>query len=445
MTQPLPPGWKSKKFSELNNFVSKSITPNKHSSEIFELYSVPAFPTDTPEYLQGKDIGSTKQAVSPDDVLVCKINPRINRVWVVGQKTKLKQIASSEWIVFRSSDILPDFAKYYFTSPLFREMLCEDVSGVGGSLTRARPQIVNRLPVAFPLTLYEQKRIVAKLDRLLAKVDSCRAHLDRAAKAIKRFRQSVLNAAVTGQLTSELNLTTKNDYEEISDYLSKQDNLRNKDDDKPILFEEFDLPNHWNSAPLGFLISACSYGSSQKSEKVGLVPVLRMGNIQSGLLDWEDLVYTSDQTEIGKYLLEPGDVLFNRTNSPELVGKTALYKEGSLKAIYAGYLIRVKTKPILKPQFLTYCLNSSYGRKFSWQVKTDGVSQSNINASKLCTFPTPVCSKKEQEEIVKRVEVLFNKADEMESKLTAARERVDKLTASILAKAFRGELVSQKN
>jgi hypothetical protein len=105
--------------------------------------------------------------------------------------------------------------------------------------------------------------------------------------------------------------------------------------------------------------------------------VLRMGNIQGGQLDWTDLLYTSDPVEIRKYRLQPGDVLFNRTNSPELVGKTALFKTDR-PAIFAGYLIRVRCSDRLVPAYLVYCLNSPAGRDYCWRVKTDGVSQSNI-------------------------------------------------------------------
>ncbi|MBU1107100.1 MAG: restriction endonuclease subunit S [Candidatus Riflebacteria bacterium] len=291
----------------------------------------------------------------------------------------------------------------------------------------------------------EQKHIVAKLDRLLAKVDSCRAHLDRAATAIKRFRQSVLNAAVTGRLTEELAITNQADIDQIQELIFERKTKQKESSEKLEIELDYMLPENWLTAPLSLLMDSCSYGSSKKSEKRGLVPVLRMGNIQSGALDWSDLVYSSDPVEIEKYGLKSGDVLFNRTNSPELVGKSAIYGGGQPKAIFAGYLIRVRASSLLNPQFLTYCLNSSYGRHFSWQVKTDGVSQSNINATKLSALPVPLCSAKEQEAIVERAENLFAKANEMSVKLIAARARVDNLTASILAKAFRGELVGNED
>jgi type I restriction enzyme S subunit len=167
-----------------------------------------------------------------------------------------------------------------------------------------------------------------------------------------------------------------------------------------------------------------------------------MGNIQDGRLDWSSLVFTQDKVEAEKYRLTSGDVLFNRTNSPELVGKSAVFK-GERDAIYAGYLIRVKCFKLLLPDYLNYCLGSPAGRNYCWQVKSDGVSQSNINAQKLAAFEFLLPPVAEQTEIVRRVESLFTFADRLEARLTLARTAAERLTPALLAKAFRGELVPQ--
>jgi hypothetical protein len=97
----------------------------------------------------------------------------------------------------------------------------------------------------------------------------------------------------------------------------------------------------------------------------------------------------------------------------------------------------------LHPDFLNYCLNSPAGRDYCWQVKSDGVSQSNINAKKLAAFPINLPPQNEQCEIVLRVETLFAFADRLEACYSVGREQVDQLTPSLLDKAFRGELVPQ--
>ncbi|MBI4567673.1 MAG: restriction endonuclease subunit S [Planctomycetes bacterium] len=257
--------------------------------------------------------------------------------------------------------------------------------------------------------LAEQKRIVAKLEALLARVNAARDRIARVPAILKRFRRSVLAAACSGRLTEDWR-------------------------------GERGLEDSWPLIQLGDGAQDFSYGSASKSSKSGNVPVIRMGNIQDGSLDWSDLVYTSDRHEITKYRLAAGDVLFNRTNSPELVGKTAVYG-GERDAIYAGYLIRVRCADRLLPDYLSYCLNSPAGRDYCQQVKTDGVSQSNINARKLAAFEFGLPTVAEQHEIVRRVEALFKLADAIEARVAAATARADRLTQSILAKAFRGELV----
>ncbi|EFG1843930.1 restriction endonuclease subunit S [Escherichia coli] len=256
----------------------------------------------------------------------------------------------------------------------------------------------------------EQKIIAEKLDTLLAQVESTKARLEQIPQILKRFRQAVLGAAVSGKLTE--------DWRDNSSL------------------------SGWIEGKLGEFIKKPSYGTSSKSNKEGLIPVLRMGNLQGGKLDWTDLVYTSDTIEIEKYKLEYNDVLFNRTNSPELVGKTAIYKSEQ-PAIYAGYLIRVQCLPDLNPDYLNYHLNSILGRQYCYSVKSDGISQSNINAQKLIAYPITVPPLPEQHEIVRRVEQLFAYADTIEKQVNNALARVNNLTQSILAKAFRGELTAQ--
>lgn len=259
-----------------------------------------------------------------------------------------------------------------------------------------------------PLT--EQKIIADNLDTLLAQVETTKARLERIPKILKRFRQSVLTAAVSGRLTEEWRGTQQ-------------------------------LVG-WKQQDLGHFVEKPSYGSSAKSQKSGTTPVLRMGNLQDGKLDWTDLVYTSDPKEIERYQLEAGDVLFNRTNSPELVGKTAIFR-GERECIYAGYLIRIRCRSALNPEFLNYQLNSPKAKDYCKAVKSDGVSQSNINAKKLSAYPLHCPPVEEQTEIVRRVDQLFAHADRIEQQVQAAMERVQHLTQSILAKAFRGELTEQ--
>lgn len=153
-----------------------------------------------------------------------------------------------------------------------------------------------------------------------------------------------------------------------------------------------ELPSNRRFVALGKL-ATFNYGTATKSHPQGRMPVLRMGNLQNGEIDWSALAFTSDSNEIQKFKLAPMTVLFNRTNSPELVGKAAIYR-GSRPAIFAGYLIRINHEQELHPEYLNYCLGSFDARAWCRAVKTDGVSQSNINAQKLAQYEIPFCSLK---------------------------------------------------
>ena len=168
----IPDNWSLSTFGQLNNHQSKTINPLSEPEKTFELYSVPIFETGKPEILKGIEIGSTKQLVHKGEVLVCKINPHLNRVWVVEHyNTQMNCIASSEWIVFQHPALLPKYALLYFQSPYFRERLMSNVSGVGGSLMRARPSAVDGYIVSIP-PINEQRRIVQAVDKLLDNLSS---------------------------------------------------------------------------------------------------------------------------------------------------------------------------------------------------------------------------------------------------------------------------------
>ena len=196
----------------------------------------------------------------------------------------------------------------------------------------------------------------------------------------------------------------------------------------------------WGIKSLGDVCEKVEYGSSAKSQPTGKIPVLRMGNIQNGRFDWTNLVYTSDKDEIKKYLLKHNDVLFNRTNSPELVGKTAIYKS-EMPAIFAGYLIRIHRKEdLLDADYLNYFLNSGMAVKYGKTVFISSVNQANINGQKLKSYPIPLPSLAEQRAIVGRLEALSAETKRLEGIYQRKVESLEELKKSVLQKAFEGEL-----
>ena len=204
----------------------------------------------------------------------------------------------------------------------------------------------------------------------------------------------------------------------------------------------YELPEGWCWCRLGNIVYDLMYGTSEKSSSKGLVPVLRMGNINRiGGIDWNNLVYTSNNIDIEKYLLIYNDLLFNRTNSSEWVGKTAIYK-GNNNAIYAGYLIRIRTI-IVNPDYINYVMNSSYHRNWCNDVKTDAVNQSNINAQKLSQHFIPIPPNNEQRRIVDTVQRWMNIIDNIENEKYNLALAIKQIKSKILDLAIHGKLVPQ--
>ena len=172
------------KIKKINEYISKSINPMKTPNTIFEVYSVPSFSTEHPEYLRGDEIASNKAVVKKNDVLLCKINPRINRVWVVADESEYQNIASSEWIIIRNSDYNPEFLAWYFRNPKFKNLMISGVTGMGGSLMRAQPKNVAEYPVPI-LKREKQDEIVSILNKVARVIEFRKKEIQKLDKLIK--------------------------------------------------------------------------------------------------------------------------------------------------------------------------------------------------------------------------------------------------------------------
>ena len=305
--------------------------------------------------------------------------------------------ASVLWLK-RTSDVSSEYINLWLKSSLMREQLDE---GNGATVDTLTIRKLQSLDVNIP-PLDEQKRIVAILDQAFADIDKARA-------------------------TAERNL--KNARELFDSYLQQVFSQRGEG---------------WSVTTLGEVCTGVEYGSSAKSSKAGKIPVLRMGNIQSGKFEWDKLVYSNNDEEIEKYSLKYNDVLFNRTNSPALVGKTAIYK-GEMPAIFAGYLIRIHRKEnLLDADYLNYYLNSNIALDYGKTVFISSVNQANINGTKLKAYPIPLPSLEKQQSIVEQMDDLKLETQRLEFIYQKKIIAIDELKKSILQKAFSGELTKSK-
>ena len=303
--------------------------------------------------------------------------------------------------------VTADFLFYVF---LFYS---KDLNKVGG-YSRHYKFIKNK-PVPLP-PLAEQQRIVAKIEELLPLIDRYEQAWSKLEDFNKRFpvdmQKSILQMAIQGKLVPQLpeEGTGEELFQQIQaekQALIKAGKIK-KEKPLPEIAEDeipFDIPESWKWVSVGSVCTNIQYGSSQKSAPNGKIAVLRMGNIQNGRLILDKLVYTSDDAEIEKYPLQYDDLLFNRTNSKELVGKTAIYK-GEIPAIYAGYLVRV-TPLLMSSDYLNYVMQSQFYWSYCQTVRSDAIGQSNINAEKLKQFVFPLPPLAEQKRIVAKLEEIL--------------------------------------
>ena len=267
--------------------------------------------------------------------------------------------------------------------------------------------------------LNEQRRLAAKLDTTLAAVDACRQRLDGVAAILKRFRQAVLAAATSGELTRE---------------------WREERGIEMDTWKGFEFSDLVSESRTGLVRSA----AEQHELQDGLVPYLKMDSIgESWGCNHEGLkAVRCEGAEKGIYELAYGDWLFNTRNSLELVGKCCVW-EGPAGVVFNNNILRVRFASKVRPQWVEIYFRSPGGRDMLAGVKSATTSVAAIYQRSLMALEIQVPSLEEQSELIDRVETFFTLADQLEARLNAARKIVDRLTPALLAKAFRGELVPQ--
>ncbi|MBE7465516.1 MAG: restriction endonuclease subunit S [Planctomycetes bacterium] len=427
MSEELPEGWVSASLDQvavLNPRHPKSLDDSMPISFVRMAAvseSKPAF-----DSLDERALGEVRKGFThfaEGDVLFAKITPCMENgkgAVATGLRNGIGCGTTELHVIRPLAGIDPHYVFRFLAQSSVRRAAKENFTGTAGQA---------RVPTSFlealelPLApLAEQRRIVAKLAKLLAKVDACQERLAKIPVLLKRFRQSVLAAACSGRLT--VDWRKNNSTSDV---------------------ETGDLPLGWQLALVGEVIQSLKYGTSQKCgyEKRG-VPVLRIPNIADGITSHSDLKYAElPEREFQQLRLIPGDILLIRSNgSVSLVGKCALVRKSDRDFAYAGYLIRLRPNTDkVAPEFMSLALGS-YGVRKQIEVparSTSGVNNINtdeIRALQLLLPPLP-----EQQEIVRRVEGLFALADRLEARLAQARAQVDKLTPALLVRAFRGELV----
>ncbi len=277
--------------------------------------------------------------------------------------------------------------------------------------------------------LAEQKRIVAKVEELLGRVNAARARLAKVPTLLKRFRQSVLAAACSGRLTEDWRTPNPPDCE--------PEGLGTR--------ELFEIPTTWQWIHFGEIVSSIRSGSTvvPKLQPTAFA-ILRSSSVRPGEVDLADVRYVdAEESNNDQNFLTDGDLLFTRlSGSVEYVANCAVVRSlGSRRIQYPDRLFRVRLAERQNARYVEYAFAAPFVRKAITELAKSSAGHQRVSQGAITDQAIPMPPLAEQREIVRRVDALFALADKIEARVKAATARVEKTTQAILAKAFRGELI----
>lgn len=297
--------------------------------------------------------------------------------------------------------------------------------------------------IIFPDKKYQDK-IVQRLSEFKNNFSRIEENLNYNTKLTTKLRQSILQDAIQGKLVPQdpTDETASELLKKIKEE-KKQTKMRIKyscDYVEPL----FHIPDSWTWCKFSNIIEHMEYGTSNKASEIRIgIPILRMNNIQNGRLDYSKLKYiSSDSKDLPRLYLKKYDILFNRTNSYELVGKTALYEGNNDEYTFASYLIRIKLfNKYINSQYISYYLNSKLFRKLQIEpLIIQQCGQANYSGEKLKNVLIPIPPKKEQKRIVAKVNELMQLCDKLENENNNAQKYSSELLQTIMQKYFTPEV-----
>ncbi len=357
-----------------------------------------------------------KGHIENNNILIVKDGATTGKTSFANTQFPFKKAVVNEhvFVLKISKKIISKFIFYYLWSEEGNRKILKNFQGSAqGGINR---QFISNTLV--PLTpLNEQKRIVAKLDKIIPRIDAVKERLENVPTIIKRFRQSVLTAAVTGKLTEKWRK------------------------------EQINLPE-WKKKELATLVNEGPQNGLYKNQSFygkGVL-ILRIGNFYDGQIHpWNSLKRLRlTKEELATWKLNNSDIIINRVNSMDFLGKSGLVRNLEEPCVFESNMMRLSVViDLISPEYLIRFLNCQHGLQELRKNAKHAVNQSSINQQDVKTINIPLPPLTEQIEIVRQVDKLFALADKLENHYQIAKAKVDKLSQSVLAKAFRGELVPQ--
>ncbi|EDP9479358.1 restriction endonuclease subunit S [Salmonella enterica subsp. enterica serovar Havana] len=455
-----PSKWEKVELSDIaifqNGYAFKSSTYIDSGDFVIRIGNVhdTGINLNNPAYVNATELNAEKFRLSQGDILM-SLTGNVGRTAFIKEEHLPAVLNQRVAKVAFSSLIEKKFSFYLLRSNIVQSELLKCAKGA--AQLNISTKDLDKIVVGIP-SIREQKIIAEKLDTLLAQVDSTKARLEQIPQILKRFRQAVLAAAVRGELTegwhTDQNLVSaKSILNEIETERSQAKNnklIKQSFGKYKVISPLFNVPsNSWEWVCLEQIcatnnnaLKAGPFGSALKKADCVEVGYKVYGQEQviSGSESLETYRINDDKYEqLKSCTTGPGDILISLVGT---IGKVLVLSPQAEFGIINPRLVKITLHNTISPQYIKTYLDSPVSHSF-FKGFSHGGTMEILNLSILKELPIALPPLEEQHEIVRRVEQLFAYADTIEKQVNNVLTRVNSLTQSILAKAFRGELTAQ--
>ena len=434
----LPEGWVTTNGDNLFTQIVGGGTPSKSNVSFFQ-GNIPfmtvkdmkeRFISDTIDHISAEAVEHSSTTIIPADTLIVATRMSLGKIVRPLVETAINQDLKA---LFIAEGIDKTFVEYWWRC---HTNLIQNL-GTGTTVKGIRLEDIRSLSIDLP-PLKEQKQIADKLDRLLVRVDSCRKRLDRVSVILKQFRQSVLAAATSGELTEDWRTEHKTSEHEIEAEFDFVDTAS---------FDNFMFPSSWSVNRLGAIaeiVGGITKDTKKQNPLDEEIPYLRVANVQRGFFNLSEVKTIRVPTQsVEKLLLKKGDILLNEGGDIDKLGRGWVWNGEIERCTFQNHVFRVRLhNELFEPKFFSWYGNLR-GVNYFLSVGKQTTNLASINKSLLSALPVVIPPVEEQQEIVRRVEMLFDWADRIGSSYRNAYEQLEQLVPTLLDKAFRGELVPQ--
>ena len=353
-------------------------------------------------------IKSLKNVFSPDQILYGKLRPYLNKHDVAS----FSGICSTDILVFNSRQSADSkFINYFLDLPFFIDYAVANSKGI--NLPRVSENVVMKAPCPLP-PLAEQHRIVSRIESLFAKLDEAREKAQAVVDGFEDRKAAILHKAFTGELSSQWRIKhnlTKDSWKEcrLSEISTLQTGLMK---------------------------------GKRYSGKTVWRPYLRVANVQDGYLNLKEIKQIEvEESNLNRYLLQYGDVLFTEGGDYDKLGRGTVWHGEVKDCLHQNHVFVVRPNPnMLLPEFLSLQAGSQYGKRYFLSCSKQTTNLASINSTQLKNFPVLLPTIEEQRQIIGMVQNLLTVLEKSKDGVNNTLSQIDSIKKSILARAFRGTL-----